>query len=281
MTTLSTPLEAAVHVTRRTVPHVEHADPTAVCTPRFCARRTDGVLAVQHNLLPDEISDELAVLLATELDDTGVLRGQSEFEAVFTGVVQSTVDGDGADDAWLRFYRNSLDRLEHGSAAFAPIHEHAASLVVGRDIVDLGSCFGFFPLRMAAAGLNVTATDLSGPTMDLLDRMSAPLRRPVRTLTCDAAGVPLPDGAADTVTVLHLLEHLDAAAAGSVLREAVRLARRRVIVAVPFEDLPRACYGHVQRFDAGILRVIADAWRATGVRAGGHEYHGGWLILDC
>jgi hypothetical protein len=252
-----------------------------LCTKRFCTSRTDGVLAVQHDLRPDEISDELAVLLATELDDRGVFRGQPEFEAVFTGIVHSVADGDaGADDAWLRFYRNSLDLLEHGTAAFAPIHEHAASLVVGHEILDLGSCFGFFPLRLAAQGLNVTASDLSGPTMNLLDRVSACLDRRVRTLACDASTVPLPDHAADTVTVLHLLEHLDAATAGAVLREAVRLARRRVIVAVPFEDVPRACYGHVQRFDGGVLRVIADAWRSAGVRADVHEYHGGWLILD-
>ena len=270
-----------VRVTRRTGPHVVHPDRAALCTTRFCTSRTDGVLAVEHDLAPDEISDELAVLLATELDDAGVLRGQPEFEAVFTGVVQSVTDDDGESDAaWLRFYRNSLDRLEHGYAAFAPIHQHAASLVVGRHIVDLGSCFGFFPLRMAAAGFDVTATDLSGPTMELLDRTSPPLRRPLRTVICDAASVPLPDGAADTVTVLHLLEHLDAEASAAVLREAMRLARRRVVVAVPFEDVPRACYGHVQRFDLGVLQTIADAWRTSGVEAEVHEFHGGWLVLD-
>ena len=268
-----------VRVTRRSGPHVTHADRAALCTKRFCTSRVDGVLTVEHDLVPDEISDELAVLLATELDDAGVLRGQDEFEAVFTGVVQSVTD-DESDAAWLRFYRNSLDRLERGSSAFAPIHQHAASLVVGREIVDLGSCFGFFPLRMAAAGFDVTATDLSRPTMELLDRTSPPLRRPLRTVVCDAASVPLSDGAADTVTVLHLLEHLDADAAAAVLHEAMRLARRRVVVAVPFEDVPRACYGHVQRFDVRVLAAIADAWRGSGVEATVHEFHGGWLVLD-
>lgn len=270
-----------VRVTRRTGPHVAHPDPVALCTTRFCTSRADGVLAVEHDLAPHEISDELAVLLATELDDAGVLRGQHEFEAVFTGVVESLTGDDAESDAaWLRFYRNSLDRLEHGSASFAPIHRHAASLVVGRHIVDLGSCFGFFPLRMATAGFDVTATDLSGPTMELLDRTSPRLRRPLRTVICDAASVPLPDGAADTVTVLHLLEHLDAPTSDAVLLEAMRLARRRVIVAVPFEDVPRACYGHVRRFDVAALQTIADAWRDSGVRAGVHEFHGGWLVLD-
>lgn len=234
---------------------------------------------VAHDLRPDELCDDLAELLAAELDDTGVLRDQQEFEAVFTGVVQSTVDG-GGEDAWLRFYRNSLERLEGGTATFAPVHEHAASHVVGSDLLDLGSCFGFFPLRMAAAGLRVTATDLSQPTMSLLDRMSVRLRRGLHTASCDAAAVPLPDRSADTVTVLHLLEHLDVTTSAAVLDEALRLARRRVIVAVPFENVPRACYGHVQRFDTAVLRGIADARSSADVRARAHEFHGGWLVLD-
>jgi ubiquinone/menaquinone biosynthesis C-methylase UbiE len=248
--------------------------------PRFHTHRHDGELHVEHDLRPDELSNELAVLLAEQLDDAGVLNGQSEFELVFTGIVRSTVEG--SMPAWLRFYRNSLDRLEHGHDAFAPVHEHAASLVVGSRLVDLGSCFGFLPLRLAAIGMGVTATDLSASTMDLLARVSAELRRPVRTIACDAASVPLPDGAADTVTALHLLEHLTPPAADDVIEEALRLADRRVVIAVPFENKPRACYGHIQRFDTAILHELADRIRRrhSVVRAGVHEYHGGWLILD-
>ena len=50
------------------------------------------MLDVVHDLRPEELSDELAVLLAEELDDIGVLDGQPEFELVFTGIVRSTVD---------------------------------------------------------------------------------------------------------------------------------------------------------------------------------------------
>jgi Methyltransferase domain len=271
---------SGVRVRRRVGSHRTHSDRHSVCTPRFCARRHGGVLDVEHDLRPDELSDELAVLLAEELDDTGVLDGQAEFELVLTGIVRSTVDG--AMPAWLRFYRNSLDRLEDGVAAFAPVHEHAASLLVGSRVVDLGSCFGFLPLRVAAAGMDVVATDLSVPTMKLLARVSRTLRRRVPTICCDAACVPLPDRDADTVTVVHLLEHLTPGAADDVLEEALRLARRRVVVAVPFEDEPRACYGHIQRFDIAALRRLAVRLRRrhSGLRAGVHEYHGGWLILD-
>ncbi|MGP4054612.1 mycofactocin oligosaccharide methyltransferase MftM [Mycobacterium sp. 4D054] len=269
-----------VRVRRRRGPHRRHLDPGTVCTPRFCAARHGRLLTVDHDLCPAELSDELAVLLADQLVDSGALRGQSEFELVFTGVVRSTVDG--GLPAWLRFYRNSLAKLETGSTAFAPIHSHAADLVRGGCLIDLGACFGFFPLRMAQHGMDVLATDLNDNAMRLLKQVSSRLHRPLTTMVCDAADVGLPDGSADTVTALHLIEHLPDHMVASIVDEAVRLARRRVIIAVPFEDRPRECYGHVQRFDIERLwrMAVELARRHPGLRAEAHEFHGGWLVLD-
>jgi hypothetical protein len=268
-----------VRVRRRVGPHRSHQH-DAVCTRRFCVQRSPALLTVEHDLTPAELSDDLAVLLAEELVDIGALRGQPEFELVFTGVVRSTVDG--SMPAWLRFYRNSLERLEAGETAFAPVHQRAASLVAGRRVVDLGSCFGFFPLRLSGNGIAVTATDLSGPTMTLLDLASRSLGRPLRTVRCNAATVPMPDGSAHTVTALHLLEHLDDRTIDAVLGEALRLARHRVVLAVPFEDEPRECYGHIQRFDLDRLRRLGAELcdRHPGLTATVDEFHGGWLVLD-
>lgn len=269
-----------IRVRRRRGPHRRHGGDQSLCTPRFCVQRHGSLLTVEHDLAPDELCDELAVMLAEQLVDTGALRGQSEFEMVFTGIVRSTVDG--GLPAWLRFYRNSLDKLEGGTTAFAPIHAWAAAHIEGHRVVDLGSCFGFFPLRLARRGIDVLATDLNGSAMHLLKQMSTQLRRPLTTMTCDAADVPLPVGSADTVTVLHLIEHLPSDAIEAVLDEAVRLARRRVIVAVPFEDEPRDCYGHLQRFDLPALQSMAGdvTRRHAGLSAQAYEFHGGWLILD-
>ncbi|MGU3497714.1 mycofactocin oligosaccharide methyltransferase MftM [Mycobacterium sp. C31M] len=263
-----------VRVRRRRGPHRPHTG--RYCTPRFCVHRAGGTLTVEHDLSPDELSDGLAQLLTEELGPSGMLYGQPDFESVFTGVVRSTVPGGLA--AWVRFYRNSVHALETGRAAFAPIHERAGELVTGNRLLDLGSCFGFFPLRMRRLGYRVVATDLSAPTMGLLDRVSTVLDRPVQTLVCNAARVPLPEHTADTVTALHLLEHLDPDAGVAVLDEAVRLARRRVIVAVPYEDEPQACYGHVRSFDTAALQQLAA--RHPGLRATIFEHHGGWLVLD-
>lgn len=268
--------QITVRVRRREGACAHHGCRDRPCTSRFCAARVGGVLDVVHDVTADEVSDDLAELLVAELG--GMLRDQDEFEAAFVGVVESLA-GD-RETAWWQFYANSLRRLESGTAAFAPVHAHAAALVVGREILDLGSCFGFFPLRLTAAGHDVTATDLCAATMTLLERTAVLVGRPLRTLACDAADTRLPDGSADTVTVLHLLEHLDPATGAAVIGEAVRLARRRVVVAVPFEDVACAHYGHVQRFDAAALTVIADEWRRRGVTATVGEFHGGWLILD-
>ena len=241
---------------------------------RLWIDRNGAAINVTHNLAPDELNDDVAELIADRLDASSS-GGQADFELVFTGIVRSTVAGPFA--SWLRFYRNSLVRLEDGRAAFAPVHERAEALVVGRSVLDLGSCFGFFPLRLAAAGLEVVATDISAATMTLLDGIAPALGRPLLTLACDAAAVPLPDRCVDAVTVLHLLEHLSPADARSVVIEALRLARRRVIVAVPFEDVPRAIYGHIQRFDLELLRELGVS---TGWRYQVDEHHGGWLVLD-
>lgn len=272
--------QLAVRVRRRSGAHPLHHGRDTLCTTHFCAHRSDGVLEVTHSLGVHDLSDDLAELLADELDDAGVLCGQPEFEAVFAGVVEST-DPD-REEAWYRFYANSLDRLERGSSAFAPVHEHAASLLVGHRLVDLGSCFGFFPLRAAGEGYAVLATDLSAPTMDLLTRAATRLGRPVKTLACDASRVPLADRVADTVTVLHLIEHLESDVTERVLDEALRLARRRVIAAVPFEAEPRACYGHIQRFDESVLRSLGSriAERHNDVCVDVHSHHGGWLVFD-
>lgn len=246
----------------------------------IAARRDGGRLIVDHAIGAGELSDDLATIILAELAGTGVPAGRAEFEEIFTGIVRSTVAG--PLDSWSRFYRNSMARLENGTAGFAPVHARAEGLVRGGSMIDLGSCFGFFPLRMAARGISALATDLSAPTMALLSRAGARLGRPVSTLVCDAAAVPMPDRSADTVTVLHLLEHLPAAAAEAVLGEALRLARRRVVIAVPFEAEPTACYGHVDRYDSARLHRIAHRLRCRhpGLTATVAEHHGGWLVLD-
>lgn len=227
----------------------------------------------------DRLDNDLAGWLARTLVAPGVLSPEA-FEAAFVAVV--TAAADDPDEAWLAFYRNTLAALETGGrvsgtcAEIAPVHERAAGLATG-DVVELGCCFGFLSLRLAAAGHRVTALDLVPGTAALLARMSRRLGRPVHAMAADATAVPLASRSADTVFAVHLLEHLPPRAGQQVLAEMLRVARRRVVVAVPFEDEPDRTWGHVRRFDLADLHTLGHA---TARPFEVSEHHGGWLVVD-
>lgn len=113
--------------------------------------------------------------------------------------------------------------------------------------------------------------------MRLLGTVAPHLGATLDVITSDAAGVPVADNSADTVTALHLLEHVDDAVGARIVDEAIRIARARVVIAVPYESEATACHGHVRTFDNDSL---AELGRRTGLAFEIDEYHGGWLVLD-
>jgi ubiquinone/menaquinone biosynthesis C-methylase UbiE len=114
-------------------------------------------------------------------------------------------------------------------------------------------------------------------TARLLASVSARLDTPVTTLAGDARRIPLADGAADTVVAVHLLEHLPRGEEATVVAEMLRVARRRAVVAVPFEDEPDPAWGHVRTYRLADLDALGAA---TGTPYRVDEHHGGWLVID-
>jgi SAM-dependent methyltransferase len=230
----------------------------------------DGRL--RHRVPPEELSNDLAGWIADDLVGPGLIP-PSAFERTFVSVVGS---------AWLPFYRNTLRELARGGAPggtnadMAPVHDRAADLAVG-SVVELGCCFGFLSLRLVRDGHRVTAVDLSPGTVALLASIAPALKTPLHTLVGDATAVPLADRSADTVLAVHLLEHLPPPLAYLAVTEMVRVARRRVIVAVPFEDAPNPTWGHLRTFDRDDLDALGAA---TGRSYAVDEHHGGWLVID-
>jgi SAM-dependent methyltransferase len=231
---------------------------------------------IDHDIRPHELSNDLAGWIADDLVVPGLLD-PATFEEVFVAVVQDL------DPAWTAFYRNTLRALASGgepggtNAGMAPVHDRAAALAVGPHVVELGCCFGFLSLRLAAEGHKVTAVDLVPGTAHLLGSVSAALGTPVTTLAGNALAVPLQDTSADTVFAVHLLEHLPRGLDATVLAEMLRVTRRRAVVAVPFEDEPTPAWGHVRTFDRDDLRALGAA---TGLPFTVEEHHGGWLVID-
>ena len=218
----------------------------------------------------------------------GWLSGAEIFERVFTGVVRSCVAG--AMPAWLTFYTNTLDRIREcwrapGQASqqgtpigdFAAIYRRAMRLIPPGRVLDVGSGFGFLPVLLTRRRQSsVIASDASPGSIRLLGSLAGALASPLETLVCDAAQVPLPACSVDTVAAIHLLEHLGPEHGARALREAIRLARHRVVVAVPLEDEPTAAYGHLQSFTRADLVRLG---RRQGHRFRVSEHHGGWLVI--
>ncbi len=262
-----------------------------VRTDHFDVEHADGRIRLGHRIQGDELHAGVAGLVAEELFGPGWLRGADLFERIVTGVVLSSRHD--PLTAWEAFYRNSLREIDvrltgcSGSAderpssslsGYAPVYALAERLLAPGPVIELGACFGFFSLRQAAER-DVTAVDLSAGAMSLLRAVAPRLgtSTSLTTVVSDAADVPLEDGVAETVVALHLLEHLDAADGEKVIAEAVRLARRRVVVAVPLEDEPDETWGHVRSIT---LTDLAASGRATGLPFDVREHHGGWLVLD-
>ncbi|GAA4819874.1 mycofactocin oligosaccharide methyltransferase MftM [Actinomycetospora corticicola] len=260
-------------------------------TDRFEVHRLGDRLLVLHRFRPDELDDDVSTFVADELGS--VVVSAPVFERVVTGIVRSTI----LDPltAWATFYANSLAVLRHprtapeiglppeaSLAGFAPVHARALDEVAGSTVADLGACFGFLPLLMAERGLDVVATDHTPGTMTLLSAVARAGVVPaaadrLRTLACDARAVPLRDASVDTVTAIHLLEHLPASESGVIVDEMVRVARRRIVVAVPYEEVPDPVYGHLRRFTPDDLVALGER---TGLPYRVDEHHGGWMCAE-
>ena len=266
---------------------VSAVDTRIVRTAHFELWRHGWRLVVRHRLSPAVIDDALTEIINDELFGPGWVTGSEMFERIFTGVVLTSAPT--ATAAWLLFYRNSLRRYEAAGepaggedalAGFACIHRRADDLVpADASVLELGCCFGFLSLRLArATGRTVIASDLSAGTVGLLDVVADRLGLPLQTLVADAARIPLPDGSVDVVLLIHLLEHLDPEQGRRAIDEALRVASRRVIIAVPYEDEPTPAFGHLRTLDESDLRSWGAA--TTGWKWFVQEYFGGWLVFD-
>ena len=256
-------------------------------TRTFAVFRGPSGTLVVHGVDPDAVDNDVGQLVADELVRSGLVPGPGAFERCFAGLVEST--GPSPQVAWRRFYVNTLRALRGEPDGLAPdgpiatfrqIYRHAEWLARGRSVLDVGSCFAFFPMLLAARGeLRVTASDAHPGTVALGRRMAAELDLPVAFRIADLTRrLPFAGRSIDTVTALHVLEHLPADQNEVALEELCRAGVRRVVVAVPLEQAPDPVYGHQQAFDLNRLTTLASV--VPGWRGHAHEHLGGWLVLE-
>jgi SAM-dependent methyltransferase len=242
---------------------------------------------------PGGVSNELTDHIVAELVPLGLVPDNSAFEQIFVDSVLA-----GQPDpmrAWAVFYANTMRRLRRPEAAdsdsvatFARIYAHALSLVRGATVLDVGCCFGFLPLLAAEQDprRRVIGTDLAPAAAALASRISRAHGSFARFAAADLLALPVADEAVDTVLAIHVLEHLPAEVCTPALAQLRRVARRRVVIAVPLEEVPDPTFGHVQAFDLPALDRIglgagtSETQETPGWSRAVHAADGGWLVLD-
>lgn len=241
----------------------------------FASRDPRGLIRVRHGFdaryLDDDLAEPLAAALAPITDDHRV------FQSAFAGIID-TADTDPAR-AWWRFYRNSLARIDDPArGGYVEVHRHALTLLAAQEsVLDLGCSLGFLALLLARTGVRTIAADIDPGVVRLVAEMSPRFRAPLTAISCGTASVPLPACSVEAVALLHVLEHTDRAVGDALVSDALRIARRRVVVAVPYEDRPNALFGHLRTLSHGDLVEIGAR---TGWLSRVHDFHGGWLVLD-
>jgi ubiquinone/menaquinone biosynthesis C-methylase UbiE len=153
------------------------------------------------------------------------------------------------------------------------------------NVLDVATCFGFFPLLMAQQRVStlenlteVVGWDLNPALVDLANDFARQRRcTEVGFELTDILADNMPERSFDVVCAIHLLEHLESEQTAKALANLWRLTGQRLIVAVPFEEIPDARFGHRQVFDRLRLQTLG---RQLGGDYDCFEDHGGWLVVD-
>lgn len=284
--------------------HTGTAGPEVVVVHSFSPAQIDNNIGyyVANELLPLLNATGFQPLRNAPSLDPFAYDLQMVFEQCVGAIVRS-VDGN-EQRAWHRFYANSLAALEQAMAEpasvpdfiwpFGAIYRRVCELVQGESLLDAGTCFGFLPLLLARQGygdgepgrglLNTPLARLVGCDMDnaLIGFANAYAARQGYEQTWFVQADILADdfrrlGSFDTVTAIHVIEHLEPAQTVTALTNLWRVAARRLVIAVPLEEQPDPRFGHRQVFNEERLLTLG---RQLEGRCRYFELHGGWLVVE-
>ncbi|MEO8971774.1 MAG: class I SAM-dependent methyltransferase [Ktedonobacteraceae bacterium] len=259
---------------------------------------TDRVILV-HRFLPAEIDNNLVDCLMQELPD--LMISDQAFGHAMIGIVTSIKPHDPVS-AWGIFSLNTLQRireyLSENTAQYPPttigasatIYRRLFSLKVGISLLDVGCACAFWPVlvaernpdasdRIVGVDNRLTAIHLSQHMATLIDKHN------LTFLQLDLLSPQFVEklGTFDTVTAIHILEHLPEEQLPLAFEHLLAVTHHRLIVAVPFEAKATLAYGHEQVF----TREKLERWGQWCVESicGTTQYRceeeaGGLLIID-
>jgi hypothetical protein len=260
---------------------------------------TERVILV-HRFQPGEIDNNLVDCLMQELP--GLMTSEQAFGQAMIGVVHSIKPYDPVD-AWGIFSLNTLQRLrehldEHHLqnptstiGACATIYRRLFELKVGVSLLDVGCACAFWPVLVAErephTQSSIVGVDSRLDAIHLSQNMAALTHH--QDLTFLQLDLLSPHfvaevGTFDTVTAIHLLEHLPEEQLPLAFGHLLQVTQHRLIVAVPYETEPTRAYGHENIF----TRETLEDWGHWYMKASDgaarfwcEDVAGGLLIIDC
>jgi len=287
------------HFTQRLLAHAYQVQET----PHFvvCHQPSEQKTILLHTFSQAEIDADLICIIEQELTASGLLASAQDYNAVLFAVMASTFPSPRNQQLiWRHFCLTTLARLRALIAQpplpspppvshivpFAAIYRRVMERLVGQSLLDVGSSFGFLPVLLAEHMANVTAvgcdnnpdaiscsTDLAAVTH--ADQVTFLLR--------DVLAPDFPTvGHFDTVTAIHLLEHVAEEELPVALMHLLQVTSKRLLIAVPYEEKVQPLYGHQQAFTREKLHFWGN-WcveRLGGGRYWCEEVMGGLLVVD-
>lgn len=244
-------------------------------TPHFivCQQRYSQKVIMLHTFSQSKINADLICLIKDELSSFGLISSAREFGAVLFGVMASTFTSPRQQRLiWRMFCLNTLKKLREQLdaplipqpavsyiAPFAVIYRRVFDLFAGQSLLDVGTSFGFLPILMAACfpGAYCTGCDSNPDAIAFaIDLAEATSTQHALFRLQDLCAADFPDfGTFDTVTAIHLLEHLSEDQLPQAFEHLLRVTRHRLLVAVPYEEQPTLAYGHEQVFNREKLEL--------------------------
>ncbi len=252
-----------------------------------------------HRLPLEEVDNNIGHYLMQELTPYGLMESDKAFGAAFVGVINAIAPRSPAD-AWALFSLNTLRRLQQkihepqaqspeqdSISAFAEIYRRLFSLRAGTSLLDVGCACAFWPILVAEQDpqARIVGVDNRQDAIVLSTSMAQLLQ--YGTVAFTQADLLSPEllqlRTFDTVTAIHLLEHISQDQHLQAFKHLLAATHSRLIVAVPYEQEATKAYGHEMVFTREKLEAYGKYCVAILEGAGQYwceEVAGGLLVVE-
>jgi SAM-dependent methyltransferase len=270
-------------------------------TDHFLLARTSvshAVILVHHFTL-QEIDNNITDYLTHELGS--LIISDQAFGQALRGVVHSVMPYEPVK-AWNLFSMNTLQRLReklhdipaeadlpNSINAFASVYRRLFSLKRGSSLLDAGCACAFWPILVAERESSlrgrIVGVDSRRDAVNLSTNLAA--LTGINGLEFLQLDILTPEfaqlGTFDTVTAIHMLEHLSDTQLPQAFENLLKVTGHRLIIAVPYEQQATAAYGHEQVFTPDKLEQWGQ-WCVERIGNNAHywceEVAGGLLVID-